>query len=116
MDTLIAQKWQGAARWLSLAVAGFYLFEAIPLFLGKLNDVGAGVGLFIGLVVGAATLTGNSKLPLGMTVLTAVQVAGFFVDAFAGTIFLRLAVQLALLAITTGAAVALWKAHRANTI
>jgi hypothetical protein len=49
-------------------------------------------------------------------VLTAVQVAGFFVDAFAGTIFLRLAVQLALLAITTGAAVALWKAHRANTI
>jgi hypothetical protein len=116
MDTPIAHKWQGAARWLSLAVAGFYLFEAAPLFLGKLNDVGAGVGLFIGLVVGAATLTGNSKLPLGMTVLAAIQAAGLIVGAFSGTTFLRLVGQLALLSITAGAAVALWKAHRVSTI
>ena len=116
MKASIAREWRGMARWLSLLVAAIYLSEAVPLFLGHLNDVGAVVGLFIGLVVGAATLTGNSKLPLGMAALAAVQAAGLIVNAFVDTVAFGLVVRFAFFGITTAATVALWKAHRLSTV
>jgi len=106
-------EWRGAARWLSLGVAGFYLFGALPLVLGSLT-VGAVVSLFIGLIVGAATLTGNPRLPLGMTALVCVQAVGLVVMAFGNTALHRLIIQLAFLTWSVLAAFALWNACRVS--
>lgn len=109
MDAKNSLEWRGAARWLSLGVAGFYLFGAVPLLLGSLT-VGAVVSMFMGLIVGAATLTGNPKLPLGMTALVCIQAVGLVVMAFGDTALPRLILQLAILTWSVLAAIALWNA------
>lgn len=111
VDAKNSVEWRGAARWLSLGVAGFYLLGAAPLVLGW-PTVDAAVSMFMGLIVGAATLTGNPKLPLGMTALVCIQAVGLVVMAFGDTAPPRLILQLALLTWSVLAAIALWNAHQ----